>query len=197
MLAPVIYFSGNDGSGKSTASKKLAGRLVSLSASVSSRHYYDMPLRILVTKFVGSQKGTKSAVNHVTSTRLHFGRLSNWVFALLFFCYMVGMALSYFVMRLKSNDILVIDRSFVDDLVSVFTEKQRPIPVILIFSGYLLFPCRFLAFCYASQEVEYSRIASVDSSYEFHRDKSENYEFVLACLKKTRMKILKLSTGIK
>ena len=194
-MACIVYVSGNDGSGKSTFARRFAAHARARGLKVTQRHYYDAAVRRLLrstverTASVDSRKQQRRP-DTTASVRRRSGavgvsRSVAGVFMLA--AYQVCMAVESTVRRWTSRaDILLIDRSYVDDLVSIHETLRMPFPIGIVGLSARIFPARRLYFLHAGQEVEYGRIVELDISPQMHERKSQRYvQFIDAVEQRT------------
>ena len=201
-----IFVSGNDGSGKSTFTRKLRSRLEARGASVAERRYYGSVVRRALRgvierltqasrrKLDGGQSG--NAAPEARSADAVRGRSLRSLAVLGFlWTYQTAMGVEARLRDWVSRyDVEIVDRSFIDDLASIAeTLKVEPPPALLRYSC-ALFPVRRLYFLSAGHEIEYARIVEMDSSADFHRAKGERYDALVAACEPALPTLRRIST---
>jgi molybdopterin-guanine dinucleotide biosynthesis protein len=201
-MTRAIYIVGNDGSGKTTYSKRLEKRLRRRGYSVTRQHYYHQRVRRALRSSVelvagvskrktidAGDRGAELREQHAShehaarggesSVRTSAGRL---LIATLY-AYQIAMALEMHLKLLFSRvDFLIIDRSYVDDLASILESFKQSTPASLVRFSSEIFPQRRIIYVSAGYEIEYARIEDVDLSESVHREKSQRYEEMVEVL---------------
>lgn len=92
-------------------------------------------------------------------------------------------------------DVLLTDRGFVDDLVSIVVTVEIEPPTALVKWSARLFPLRRVIYLSAGHEVEYARIVDVDLIPEVHRRKGEHYAAFVGILESQGVCVRRLDTA--
>lgn len=183
-MACIVYVSGNDGSGKSTFARRFADHTRGRGLKVTHRHYYDAVVRRMfrsVVARIGSVDKRKRQQGHeaISAERCRsspVGSAKAAVAVVILTAYQACMALEY---RLRGwtclSDILLVDRSFVDDLVSIHETLRLNFSARIVHLSTRIFSIHRLYFLQAGQAVEYGRIADLDLSPEMHELKARRY----------------------
>ena len=183
-MACIIYVSGNDGSGKSTFARRFADHARARGLKVTQRHYYDAivrrMLRNLIERIASVDKRKKqhrSDQNGAVRRGAGAAGSTKWLLTVMAVAaYQACMALEYRVRRWTcSCDVLLIDRSFVDDLVSIHETLRLRVPYRIVHASTRIFPIRRLFFLQAAHDVEYGRIVQNDLSPQMHERKANRY----------------------
>ena len=112
------------------------------------------------------------------ASRIRSGLLLAFLFG-----YQLAMSIE---MRLRalfvSREYLIVDRSYIDDLVSILGSFRLETPGRLVRLSAWLFPQWRIIYVSAGPEVEFARIVDVDLSESVHFEKSGRYEEMVAIL---------------
>jgi hypothetical protein len=93
------------------------------------------------------------------------------------------------------SDVLLITRSFIDDLASIAETLNIADVSALIRWAVWLFPIRKVYFLSAGDNIEYARILDVDLTREFHRCKGERYRSFVRELEQLGAPVRRIETG--
>lgn len=205
-----VFVVGNDGSGKSTFTKKLRAEAEAEGLSVGNRRYYDNWVRLafrgLTERITQASKRKMETVEKPDpmtgssgpakpgskSSRTGFRAFVAIAFL---WIYQTAMGIEMRVRDLFArHDLEINDRSFVDDLVSIAEILRVDIPPSLVAYSSRLFPFRDFYYLSAGHEVEYARIADMDLSAEFHRAKGLRYEKMIESIELHTKKLRRIST---
>jgi len=186
-MTNIIFISGNDGSGKSTYCSCLVKKLQDEGVSAYSRKYYHNFVRICLRKLVNlsssiQKKKTRrdtsiEGVEPERQEKPRFYSLINFLINSLLLFYHFLMAFEIAIRRLLSRaDVIVIDRSFMDDMVSISAAYNSSVPKFFLRGLKYALSKSHIHFLSAGHETEYLRIVDVDLSKSFHKRKSEIYD---------------------
>lgn len=203
-MTNVIYVVGNDGSGKSTYSAGLENRLSRVGLSTFSRHYYSSFFRGLLRRLallLRPSKNKKQVFRNTSNRRFCFITYLRKAFikailAIIIWPYQVAMALEIRCLQIFTCvDYLIIDRSFVDDLIGIKEILNIEIPLFLVKISAFLFPIHRVIHLSAGHEIEYARIVDNDLTKELHYLKGKQYDFFLDALAAYGVRIKRIDTG--
>lgn len=169
----LIFVCGNDGSGKSTYMNQLYLRYTETNRVIDLRHYYDNPLRKIARYFI------KPSINKTDSkVKLDNSNIKDKNFLKYF--YMVYVLTIILLIRVevffRRNSIIIYDRSFIDEMVSIEVLNK----VIIRKKWYLIMfrlvgDSRFI-FLDANSEKKFNRIIDKDISKELFLEKEAIYK---------------------
>ncbi len=191
-MARIIFIVGNDGSGKTTYSTRMRDKMLARGVTATRIHYYRLlirtALRTLVDRASGvsARKFEEKAESPSNASQKRVGHISgpraSLLVAFLYF-YQIAMAIE---MRLRGlltrADYLIVDRSYIDDLVSILGSFRLATPRRLVLVSAWLFPNWRVIYVSAGPEVEFARIVDVDLSRAVHLGKSRRYEEIAGIL---------------
>jgi hypothetical protein len=211
-----VFVTGNDGSGKSTFANRLRRRATARGMRVGERRYYGSLVRrsfrgLIELLTSASQRKVETAAPTTTGQdapsssaaqgaprqerkqQTGLRRVASLAFL---WAYQTAIGIET---RLRDwfscNDLEIIDRSFIDDLVSISQTLRVEIPLSLLRYSCALFPTRRLYYLSAGHDVEYGRIVEMDLSAEFHRAKGERYAAMIAQLEPGFAPLRRISTA--
>lgn len=211
-MANMIFIAGNDGSGKSTFTRRFCGKASALGVDTDQVRYYGFWVRRGlrgVLERTSQASSRKRATDSQSGPRENEkrsgtgrgsgeGRSGPRAVAIIAFLwiYQVAMALECRIRAaLACGRMQVLDRCFVDDLVSICaTLRVVPPPSLVRFSRHA-FPHRRLYYLCGGEKVEFARIEDVDLSADFHRKKHAIYENVVNALEKLDPSLRRISTA--
>jgi len=202
-MACIVYVSGNDGSGKSTFARRFADHARARGLKVTQRHYYDAVVRRMLRAVVEriasvDQRKKQQRPDQIGAVRRRAGAAgaAKWVLAVMAIAaYQACMALEYRVRRWTcSSDVLLIDRSFVDDLVSIHETLRIRVPYRIVHASTRIFPIRRLFFLQAGHDVEYGRIVQNDLSPQMHENKAVRYAHFIDAVEKRTSAVKRVRT---
>jgi len=205
-MARTVFIVGNDGSGKSTYARRLAARLEARGWRVRRTGYYDSLVRRcfrgLVEALTGASRrklvpapagSPRDSGERPWATAGGLRRLGMLAFLSI---YQAAMALEWRVRDgLATADVLLCERSFVDDLASVAEVLRVEAPAWLLRCSGRLFPVCRLCYLSAGHDVEYRRIVTLDLSPLVHQRKGERYRQWVRLLSDSGVKIRRIHTG--
>ncbi len=168
----LVFICGNDGSGKSTYMNQLYMKYSETNLEIDLRHYYDNPLRKIARYFVKpSIKKTESKVKFDDSNIKEKSFLT--------YFYILYVIIVILLIRLevffRRNLIIVYDRSFIDEMVSVEVLNKINIRkkwLLMLFR--LVGDSRFV-FLDANSEQKFNRIIDKDISKQIFLEKEKVY----------------------
>jgi molybdopterin-guanine dinucleotide biosynthesis protein len=209
-MTRVIYVVGNDGSGKTTYSTNLRKRLLARGASAQRLHYHQLSVRAafrsLIEAFsnVSERKldeardgrdATPSGPSGGGGTTIASGARAS-ILVVLLFLYQMAMATE---MRLRTLfarcDHLIVDRSYIDDLVTIVGSFRLKTPATLIRLSSAMFPQWRIVYTSAGPNIEYARIVDVDLSRTVHLEKSRRYQEMVEILEEAGAPIRRVDTS--
>ena len=189
----LIFVCGNDGSGKSTYMNQLYLRYSETNREIDLRHYYDNPLRKIARYFI------KPSINKTDSkVKLDNSNIKDKNFLKYF--YMVYVITIILLIRVevffRRNSIIIYDRSFIDEMVSIeVVNKVRIRKKWYLMMFRLVGDSRFF-FLDASSEQKFNRIIDKDISKELFLEKEKVYKEIFKELTDTfTEKIKKIYTN--
>lgn len=95
----------------------------------------------------------------------------------------------------RLNRVVIMDRSYVDDLVSIVEVFDIQVPTALVKWSSWLFPVRTLFYLSAGSEEEFSRIVEVDLSKEVHYRKHERYQQIIEVVESAGVSVRRVDTS--
>ncbi len=202
-MACIVYVSGNDGSGKSTFARRFADHARARGLKVTQRHYYDAVVRRMLRSVieriasVDKRKRQRRPDQHGAVRRgSGAAGTAKWVLAVVAVAaYQACMAVEYRVRRWTcAADVLLIDRSFVDDLVSIHETLRIRVPYRVVHASTRIFPIRRLFFLQAGHGVEYGRIVQNDLSPQMHERKAGRYAHFIDAVEKHTTAVKRVRT---
>ena len=213
-MARTVYVSGNDGSGKSTFLKSLGTKLESSGLRPVRRHYYDSVFRTAIRggieQLLGvnrKKKARKSAPSQETAQesskvdkpskkRSLRGSAKRIAVTMFLWGYqsLMGVEARWRDVT-KCNRVLLVDRSYIDDLVSIVELLDIPTPVALVKWSVWIFPVRSLYYLTAGSEEEFARIVDLDLSPETHRRKHERYQELMEIVESAGGEVRRINTS--
>ena len=192
MITAIVFVCGNDGSGKSTFTRRFAAKVRAHGLTAVIRPYYHSSvrraLRAVVERAVGANEKKKQplSLDNVAQENRHMSRRRDMrakLIGTILWMYQSCMAAEWWARCLLCRaDVLVVDRCFVDDLVSTFETLQTEPDEALLRTSCRLFPMRWIYYLSAGNEVEFARITTVDLSPQLHRIKGQRYQQFIALL---------------
>jgi hypothetical protein len=175
---------------------------------VVRRHYYTAIIRRLLRGLVEratgasrvkAQAGDSSPANTpaaTTNAPAYRSGIKAKAAICFLWCYQAAMAVE---MRLRDwfcpGDLLLMDRSYIDDLSSTAQTLRLRLPDTLVRSSARWFAARQLIFLSAGHEVEYGRIVDMDLTPELHRKKGEAYEHMIRTIEKSGIPVRRINTA--
>jgi len=93
------------------------------------------------------------------------------------------------------NRVIIMDRSYVDDLVSIVEIFDIQVPTTLVKWSSWLFPVRTIFYLSAGCEEEFSRIVEVDLSREVHHRKHERYKQIIEVIESAGVSVHHVDTS--
>jgi hypothetical protein len=211
-MANMIFISGNDGSGKSTFTRRFRGKANALGIETLEMRYYGFFVRRCLRGVLervsnassrkrasdspappGAEKATPPA--RATGSRGSGGLRGIAILAFLWL-YQGAMAIECRIRSaLAGSRLQLLDRCFVDDLVSICaTLRVAPSPRLIRFSR-LAFPHKRLYYLCGGEEVEFARILDMDLSADFHRKKHAIYRDIIDALEPIDPSLRRFSTA--
>ncbi len=198
--ARTVFIVGNDGSGKTTFTAKLTDRSEGMGFRVTQRRYYGSLVRVLFRQIIESLTGASRRKTETTENlasaplakpaaktsmpnpaRQASGGPRGAALLAFLWVYQTAIGIETRWRDLfSSSDLQIVDRSFIDDLVSIGQTLRVDIPVSLLRYSCWLFPIRRLYFLSAGDDVEFARIADLDLTEAFHTAKGEQYRRLIA-----------------
>ena len=202
MTTRVIYIVGNDGSGKTTYSTNLREELLEQGKSAQRLHYYRLGVRSAFRSLIEvvsspSKKKLEAPPAPRESHSTGAGqRVRASLLVAFLFLYQMAMAAE---MRLRAawikSDHLIVDRSYIDDLVSILKTFRLDTPRALIRLSASIFPQSEVIYVSATPEVEFDRIVDVDLSRAVHLEKSHRYEEIVEILEEAGSPVRRVNTN--
>ena len=189
----LIFVCGNDGSGKSTYINQLYLSYSETNRHIDLRHYYDNPLRKIARYFI------KPSINK-TDSKIKFDDSIKKDKNLLKYFYIVYTIVIILLIRVevlfRRNSIIIYDRSFIDEMVSLEILNKLKIKkkwYLIMFR--LVGNSRFF-FLDASSEQKFNRIVDKDISKELFLEKEKIYKEIFEeLIDKFNYKIEKIYTN--
>jgi hypothetical protein len=209
-MTKTVYVTGNDGAGKSTYASLYVAHASKSGLRAVKRHYYSNIvrsfLRSIIVRAVSiserklsigdvkvSKGRPKSSLRRKRTDLKMFGRD---IIILSLGLYQILIAAEMWLRQLVSRqDLLLIDRSYVDDLASISETLNLGIPERIIRWSALVFPGRKIIYLSAGHELEYSRIVEIDLSAEVHRSKGLHYEAIIDLVERAGVDVQRLNTS--
>lgn len=195
------YVVGNDGSGKTTFTGRLSRKAEALGMRVHKRRYHASLVRVVFRRVVeawtgASRQKTAQPPGEASGASRPAGGGRRLLLLAFLWIYQTAIGVeSRFRDLFDRADLLIVDRSFVDDLVSTAETLRVEVPASLLRYCCLLFPVRRLYFLSAGDAVEFSRIVDVDLSEAFHREKGKRYRGMIATLEPWTPGLRRISTA--
>jgi hypothetical protein len=202
-MPSVVYIVGNDGAGKTSYTARLSGRLSRIGVGVKCRHYYSSAVRQIVrgvirptTNAHGKKHGgTEKRVEDLRKRQIPVSLLKRWIQVGAIFLYQLLMALELRCRHLWDADVILLDRSFIDDLIGLSILLNIEISDSLIKFSAKIFPLREIVYVYGGHEVEYARIVDNDLTRELHRLKGAHYGRYISVLARGGVRVRVVKTG--
>jgi hypothetical protein len=205
-MAKIIFISGNDGSGKSTFCVDLAHKYSSDGFEIVVIRYYHNIVRRIVRKVVGfiskiNQKKKNSS--NFDSARVKRSDRTSRFKQLIRFGLLYVLILPYCLLmlaetrlraRISPADFMIVDRSYVDDIVSICSAFKLPIPIKFLSILVHLQGGSRIYYLTAGHEIEYTRVVDCDLSKDFHLTKSRNYTAIFDEMQSRGFLINKINT---
>ncbi len=195
-----MFVVGNDGSGKTTFTERLAGKAAAMGLRVHRRRYYGSTVRVVFRRLIdtwtdASRRKTAASAGGGPRPRTRNGARARVLLAFLWL-YQTAIGLETRLRDLLDrSDLRIVDRSFVDDLVSIGETLRVEVPPSLLRYSSRLFPVRRLYYLSAGDAVEFARILDVDLSKAFHHAKGERYRAMIAQLEPFTPGLRRISTA--
>ncbi|MBJ20218.1 MAG: hypothetical protein CL933_12480 [Deltaproteobacteria bacterium] len=197
-MTKIIFIIGNDGSGKTTYSTRMLERMRASGSSARRIHYYSLSVRSAFRALVDVVSGVSArkldaedarrpepesrspsaTLDEPTATdsRSASGLRALVLITFLYF-YQIAMAIELRLRALVApTDYLVVDRSYIDDLVSVLESFRLETPRRLVGFSSRLFPRWRMIYVSAGPDIEFARIVDVDLSRAVHFGKNRRYQ---------------------
>lgn len=191
--ARLIFVSGNDGSGKSTYINQLYLRYSKTNRVIDLRHYYDNPLRKIARYFI------KPSINK-TASKIKIDNSNIKDNNFLKYFYMVYVIIIILLIRVelffRRNSIIIYDRSFIDEMVSIEVLKGVRIRKKWYRMMFRLAGNNRFVLLDANSEQKFNRIIDKDISKELFMKKEFVYkEIFKELIHVFKEKIEKISTN--
>lgn len=205
-MAKIIFVSGNDGSGKSTFCVDLAHKYSSDGFEIVVIRYYHNIVRRIVRSGVGfiskiNQKKKNSS--NFGSAKLKRSERSSEFKQSIRFGLLYALILPYCLLmlvetriraRISPADFMIVDRSYVDDIVSICSAFKLSIPIKFLSILVHLQRGSMIYYLTAGHEIEYARVVDCDLSKDFHLTKSRNYSAIFDEMQARGFLIRRIST---
>ncbi len=201
-MTELVFISGNDGSGKSTFLRRFCARAEACGLSIERRHYYEGVVRRLLrfaldrrSRLSGLKQDSDPSAKGAGSQSLRHPVRSSRAVDRVLGLYQLAMAMELRLrLAFSHKDLILVDRSFVDDLISI-AEMLRVEPSgALLLRGAGWFPVRRFYYLSAGHEAEYARIVDLDLSRSVHRAKGERYAELFAQLEESGSPVRRIDT---
>lgn len=169
----LIFVCGNDGSGKSTYMNELNLEFCETNREIYLRHYYENPLRKISRYFIKPKINKRE--KKVSPDNSNNKVLIKYFYIIYVFITVLAIRIEAYLRR---NSIIIYDRSFIDEMVSIEVLNRIKIKKKwYLFLFRLVGDSRFV-FLDANSELKFNRITDKDISKELFLEKELVYSQV-------------------
>ncbi|MCP5058709.1 MAG: hypothetical protein GY937_18565 [bacterium] len=201
-MTELVFISGNDGSGKSTFLRRFNAKAEARGISVERRHYYEglvrRSLRFALdrrNRLSGWKQSAVTSPGGSSSGRPRPPARRSGVLDGVLGLYQFAMAIELGLrLALSAKDLMLVDRSFIDDLISIAETLRIEPPAAFLRRGAAWFPARRYYYLSAGHEAEYARIVDLDLTAAVHRAKGERYADLFAQLEALGAPVRRIDT---